>query len=108
MHMVISLIFSLLGLNQYAVRSDDYHHSSILRSPKISERNACFTFQYSATSFGDYGKSRMFVLIRVANNSQLLPLWTESVYDEREEWRTINILLAHKSGMKQVNRLFVN
>jgi hypothetical protein len=50
----------------------------------------------------------MFVLIRVANNSQLLPLWTESVYDEREEWRTINILLAHKSGIKQVNRLFVN
>jgi hypothetical protein len=80
-----------------------------LRSPHISEHNACFTFQYSANLVNDgyYGKNRVFVFIRDANNGQLLPSWAKNVYDETGEWRTVTILLAHKSGFNQVNPLFV-
>ena len=104
--MVILLIFSMLGLNQYTIRNDG-DTLPTLRSPKISEHNACFTFQYAATSDGGYIESRTFVFVRMANNNQSLPLWTNDAKDERGEWRTVNILLSHKSGINQVNRLFV-
>ena len=105
--------FSILGLNQYTVRSKIHNYYSrptlsALRSPFIYEHNACFTFQYYETSIGYYSDSRVSVFIRIANNSQLLPLWTKDIHEERGKWRTIKILLAHQSGFNQVNRLFVN
>jgi hypothetical protein len=103
----IAYFFHIIGLNQYTIRNDG-DSLPTLRSPKISEHNACFTFQYAATSNGDgYSESRTFVLVRIANNNQSLPLWTNNAKDERGEWRTVNILLSHKSGINQVNRLFV-
>ncbi|CAB4032270.1 MAM and LDL-receptor class A domain-containing 1-like isoform X4, partial [Paramuricea clavata] len=94
------------GLNQYTARSKIHNYYSrptlsALRSPIIYEHNACFTFQYYETSIGYYSDSRVSVFIRIANNSQLLPSWTKDIHEERGEWRTIKILLAHQSGFNQ-------
>ena len=101
---------SILGLNQYTLRSKTYtyYYPSTLRSPNIYEHSACFTFQYYETSIGYYGYSRLSVSIRITNNHQLLPLWIKNIREERGKWRKIKILLAHQSGFNQVNRLFVN
>jgi hypothetical protein len=102
--MVISLIFSILGQNQYTVISSS--HSS-LRSPKISEHNACFTFQYFANFLRDDIDTSVAVFIRVITNSRWLQLWTESLEKGRGKWRTVKVLLDNENGLDQVNRLFV-
>jgi hypothetical protein len=103
-------IFSILGLDQYTVGSTiSIFVPSSLRSPKISGHIACFTFQYFV-HFSHFFSidSRMYVFIRVTNNSQWLQSWSENLEKERGKWRTINILLYNESGFNQVNRLFVN
>jgi hypothetical protein len=93
-----------LDLNQYTVKSK---RLSILRSPEIFQRKACFTFQYFVSFDSKSKDSRVLVFIRNASNSELFPSRIEKVYYKRGSWHTIKILLDLKSDFDRVSRVFV-
>ena len=95
-----------LDLNQYTVKGK---RLSILRSPEIFQRKACFTFQYfvSFDSKSKDSSARVRVFIRNASNSELLPFRIEKVYYKRGSWHTIKILLDYESGFDRVSHVFV-
>jgi hypothetical protein len=85
-----SYLIMFLDLNQYTVKSK---RLSILRSPEIFQRKACFTFQYFVSFDSKSKDSRVLVFIRNASNSELFPSRIEKVYYKRGSWHTIKILI---------------
>ncbi|XP_028395409.1 uncharacterized protein LOC114519468 [Dendronephthya gigantea] len=85
-------------LNQYVLSLVQ----ATLRSPRIFERDVCFTFQYHVYKFTSKKQPGIFVFIKDANNSQLLPMWSKRGYYDRGKWHTVKLRLRYENGFHQV------
>ena len=92
-------LFVSVDLNQYVVAL----YRATLSSPKIFERDVCFTFQYYVHEYVRYNDAGIFVFIKDANSRQLLPMWSRRVSYDRGRWHTIRIRLRHQDGFDQVS-----